>query len=60
MRVIEPSFLLVPPTFFIIVVSWLASFAKLHRFVEEDRCECGAIETVMHVLVSCPNLRTLR
>jgi hypothetical protein len=40
--------------------SWLASHAKLHRFREDDKCECGARETVVHVLINCPRLSTLR
>ena len=40
--------------------SWLASYAKIRRFGEEDKCVCGARETVVHVLVDCPNLRELR
>lgn len=40
--------------------SWLASHAKTLRFVEEDKCACGARETVVHVLVDCPHLRELR
>jgi hypothetical protein len=39
---------------------WLASHAKLHRFREDDKCECGARETVIHVLVDCLRLSTLR
>jgi hypothetical protein len=40
--------------------SWLATHAKIQRFTEEDKCECGARETVVHVLVDCPKLRELR
>ena len=40
--------------------SWLATFAKLFRFTDDNRCECGAIETVTHVLVDCPHLREAR
>jgi hypothetical protein len=40
--------------------SWLASHAKLHRFREDDKCECDARETVVHVLIDCPRLSTLR
>jgi hypothetical protein len=40
--------------------SWLASHAKLHRFREDDKFECGARETVVHVLIDCPRLSTLR
>ena len=35
--------------------SWLATHAKLHRFRDDDKCECGAPETVVNVLVDCPN-----
>jgi ribonuclease HI len=40
--------------------SWLASHAKVSRFREEDKCECGARETVVHVLVDCPLLQEPR
>jgi ribonuclease HI len=40
--------------------SWLATHGKLHRFREDDKCECGAKETVVHVLVDCPRLSALR
>jgi hypothetical protein len=40
--------------------SWLAAHAKLHRFRDDDKCECGAKETVVHVLVDCPRLGNLR
>jgi hypothetical protein len=40
--------------------SWLATYGKLHRFRDDDRCICGAQETVVHVLVDCPRLRDLR
>ena len=40
--------------------SWLASYAKIRGFSEEDKCACGARETAVHVLVDCPNLRELR
>jgi ribonuclease HI len=40
--------------------NWLASFAKLFKFKEEDKCECGTRETVVHVLIDCPLLRELR
>ncbi|EGD99960.1 hypothetical protein TESG_08624 [Trichophyton tonsurans CBS 112818] len=40
--------------------SWLASHAKAYRFREDDKCECGAKETVVHVLVDCPKLADLR
>jgi hypothetical protein len=40
--------------------SWLATHAKLHGFRDDDKCQCGAKETVVHVLVDCPGLRDLR
>jgi hypothetical protein len=40
--------------------SWLATHAKIYRFSEHEKCECGARETVVHVLVDCPKLRELR
>jgi ribonuclease HI len=40
--------------------SWLADHAKIRSFREDDRCACGARETVVHVLVDCPDLRELR
>ena len=40
--------------------SWLATHAKLHRFRDDDKCECGAPETVVHVLVDFPKLKDLR
>ena len=40
--------------------SWLATHAKLHRFRDDDKCVCGGKETVVHVLVDCPQLRELR
>jgi ribonuclease HI len=40
--------------------SWLATHAKRHKFREDDKCECGAAETVVHVLIDCPSLRDLR
>jgi len=40
--------------------SWLATYAKTRRFHDDDKCECGAKETVVHVLVDCPKLRDLR
>jgi ribonuclease HI len=40
--------------------SWLATHGKLHRFREDDKCECGASETVVHVLIDCPKLTALR
>lgn len=40
--------------------SFLATYAKRRRFSENDQCECGARETVAHVLMECPKLSTLR
>jgi hypothetical protein len=40
--------------------SWLASHGKLHQFREDDKCECGAAETVVHVLIDCPRLKVIR
>jgi hypothetical protein len=40
--------------------SWLATHAKRHKFREDDKSECGAAETVVHVLIDCPSLRDLR
>lgn len=39
---------------------WLATYEKQHGFRDDDRCICGARETVVHVLVDCPRLRDLR
>jgi hypothetical protein len=40
--------------------SWLATHAKLHGFRDDNKCECGGKETVVHVIVDCPRLRDLR
>jgi hypothetical protein len=40
--------------------SWLAEHGKIRGFREDDKCECGARETVVHVLVDCPHLQQLR
>jgi hypothetical protein len=40
--------------------SWLATHAKRLRFRDDDKCQCGAKETVVHVLVDCPRLKSLR
>jgi len=40
--------------------SWLQVNAKLRGFSVDDKCKCGARETVVHVLVHCPLLRDLR
>jgi ribonuclease HI len=39
---------------------WLSTYAKLFRRREDDRCVCGARESVMHVLLDCPALSHLR
>ena len=39
--------------------SWLATHAKLHCFRDDDKCECGVLETVVHILVDCPKLKGL-
>ena len=40
--------------------SWLFTYGKKRKFVDHDKCACGAVETVVHVLVDCPLLRELR
>ncbi|KAI9035452.1 ribonuclease H family protein [Aspergillus affinis] len=40
--------------------SWLATYAKQHGFRDNEQCECGATETVVHVLVDCPRLKGIR
>ena len=40
--------------------NWLSTYAKKFGFRDDDRCECGAQETVSHVLLECPKLRALR
>ncbi|KAJ5642550.1 reverse transcriptase [Penicillium lividum] len=40
--------------------NWLSTYAKRFGFRDDDQCECGARETVSHVLLECPNLRELR
>lgn len=40
--------------------SWLFTYGKRRKFVDHDKCACGAAETVVHVLVDCPLLRQLR
>ncbi|GCB25864.1 probable RNA-directed DNA polymerase from transposon X-element [Aspergillus awamori] len=40
--------------------SWLATYAKQHGFRDNEQCECGATETVVHVLVDRPRLSALR
>ena len=36
--------------------NWLSTYAKNFGFRDDDQCECGAQETVTHVLVDCPRL----
>jgi ribonuclease HI len=38
----------------------LSTYAKDRRLRNDDQCECGAQETVKHVLVDCARLRELR
>lgn len=40
--------------------NWLSTYAKKFGFRDDDLCECGAQETVAHVLMECPRLRVLR
>jgi ribonuclease HI len=40
--------------------SWLATYGLSRKFREDDRCVCGAAETVVHVVVDCVKLRTER
>ncbi|CDM38421.1 Probable transposable element [Penicillium roqueforti FM164] len=40
--------------------NWLSSYRKKIGYSDDDRCECGAQETVSHVLMECPKLRGLR
>jgi hypothetical protein len=40
--------------------SWLASHAKRIKNREDDKCECGARETISHVLVDCLKLCSAR
>ena len=39
---------------------WLATYALNRRFSEDDRCVCGATETVVHVGWDCSWLRAAR
>ncbi|KAJ5885114.1 reverse transcriptase [Penicillium taxi] len=40
--------------------NWLSTHAKKFGFQDDDQCECGARETVGHVLLECRNLQDLR
>jgi hypothetical protein len=40
--------------------NWLSSYRKKIGYSDDDRCECGAQETVRHVLMECPKLREPR
>ncbi|KAJ6016452.1 reverse transcriptase [Penicillium herquei] len=40
--------------------NWLSTYAKKFGFRNDDLCECGAQETVSHVLMDCRNLQDLR
>ncbi|KAI3050636.1 hypothetical protein CBS147353_11639 [Aspergillus niger] len=40
--------------------SWLATHGKRHGLQDHAQCECGGIETVVHVLIDCPQLKGLR
>ncbi|KGO64408.1 hypothetical protein PITC_022580 [Penicillium italicum] len=40
--------------------NWLFTYAKKFGFRDDDHCECGAQETVSHMLLECPKLRALR
>ena len=40
--------------------SWLKSYRKRFGKAQDDECECGARETLAHVLIDCPRLRGLR
>ncbi|EED11822.1 conserved hypothetical protein [Talaromyces stipitatus ATCC 10500] len=40
--------------------SWLATHGKALRHREDNKCECGAKETVVHILIDCPRLTTER
>jgi hypothetical protein len=40
--------------------SWLAKHGKLRCLREDEKCKCGAPETVVHVLVDCLRLKDLR
>ncbi|KAK9847735.1 Endonuclease/exonuclease/phosphatase [Penicillium brevicompactum] len=40
--------------------NWLSTYHKKIGYSDDDRCSCGAQETVTHVLVDCPMLVELR
>jgi hypothetical protein len=40
--------------------SWLSTYRKKNRYGDDDRFDCGAQETVIHVLVDCPRAVELR
>ncbi|KAJ5402736.1 uncharacterized protein N7487_008632 [Penicillium crustosum] len=40
--------------------NWLSTYRKKIGYGDDDRCDCGAQETVIHVLVDCPMLVELR
>jgi ribonuclease HI len=40
--------------------NWLSTYRKKIGYSDDDRCDCGAHETVVHVLVDCPMLAELR
>jgi hypothetical protein len=48
------TLLSVSPTF---RFNWLSTYAKKFGFRDDDLCECGAQETVTHVLMECLKLR---
>jgi ribonuclease HI len=39
---------------------WLAPYGKQYGFRNDDKCECGAKETLTHVILDCPKLRAPR
>jgi ribonuclease HI len=40
--------------------NWLKSFRKRVKHSDSNRCEYGAVETLVHVFIDCPNLREPR
>jgi len=40
--------------------NWLKFSAKARKLSDDDKCECGAVETVVHVIIDCPQLSELR